>query len=238
MRGHEIGCVDPRAPKLGRRLVMANGARPELLHTPAGGVEEVDAETYRLRRYLNGIPEGQAEIVGGQALPQESCMDYMGGIDFHKGCYVGQELTIRTHHTGVVRKRILPVQLYNPSTDGKPSALTYDPTLQLPDLPAGANISRTNRKGRSAGKFLTRVGNVGLGLCRLEIMTDIKLSDGSEGGYTEEDEFRVERGEEAGDGAEEVRIKAFVPTWHMLGNPTAGGGGRAPVSNTPLSVGH
>jgi folate-binding protein YgfZ len=34
-------------------------------------------------------------------------------VDFRKGCYVGQELTIRTYHTGVVRKRIVPVQIYN-----------------------------------------------------------------------------------------------------------------------------
>lgn len=35
----------------------------------------------------------------------------MNGVNFRKGCYVGQELTIRTHHTGVVRKRILPMTL-------------------------------------------------------------------------------------------------------------------------------
>lgn len=32
-------------------------------------------------------------------------------VDFRKGCYVGQELTVRTYHTGILRKRILPVQI-------------------------------------------------------------------------------------------------------------------------------
>ena len=49
-------------------------------------------------------PEGQIEIPKETALPLESNIDIMGGIDFRKGCYVGQELTIRTHHTGVVRE--------------------------------------------------------------------------------------------------------------------------------------
>ena len=39
-------------------------------------------------------------------------MDLMGGIDFRKGCYIGQELTARTYHTGVIRKRIMPVRVY------------------------------------------------------------------------------------------------------------------------------
>ncbi|TGZ84699.1 Aminomethyltransferase folate-binding domain-containing protein [Ascodesmis nigricans] len=222
----DLGLIDQRAPNFGRRLILPQGSRPEV------DADEVDGEVYRLRRYLNGIPEGQAEIIGGSALPQESCMDYMGGIDFRKGCYVGQELTIRTHHTGVVRKRILPVMLY-PSSAERPQKLDYTPGLEIPELTTGADIKRVNRKGRSAGKFLARVGNVGLGLCRLEVMTDVKLSDGMEGGWKEEDEFRVERNEE--DAAEEIRIKAFVPSWHMLGNTTASQ--NAPVSNTPLSLG-
>jgi folate-binding protein YgfZ len=39
-------------------------------------------------------------------------LELQHGVDFRKGCYVGQELTARTHHTGVVRKRVVPVLLY------------------------------------------------------------------------------------------------------------------------------
>ncbi|KAK6350169.1 ccr4 associated factor [Orbilia brochopaga] len=218
-----IGCVDPRAPGMGRRVVLpstideatARAAAFEDVPTAAAD----DELAYRLKRYLLGVPEAPGEIISGSALPQESNMDYMSGINFHKGCYLGQELTIRTRHTGVVRKRILPVQLYMGSA--RPavgsSAPVYDPSFAPPvPLPTGGNISRVNKKARSAGKFFGSVGNVGLALCRLEIMTSISLGEGP--GYDPEvDEFKVDT--DAGEG-EEVKIKAFVPEWHTTGTIT------------------
>ena len=113
-----ISMTDPR-PGMGMRWL---GTAEETLHDAlrhAAGYEPstypapslVPEDQYMIHRMLHGIAEGQNEIIGGSALPQESNMDFFGGIDFRKGCYLGQELTIRTHHTGVVRKRILPVQL-------------------------------------------------------------------------------------------------------------------------------
>ncbi|KAK2754565.1 Iron-sulfur clusters incorporation protein [Arachnomyces sp. PD_36] len=208
-----IGCVDTRAPGLGSRLLVKDGARlPEEL--PG---KEVSLDTYNLRRILHGVPEGQGEIIHEAALPMESNMDVMGGIDYHKGCYLGQELTIRTHHTGVIRKRILPVQLY--SIDGvlPPEVDTpvYSPQAGIVAPPAGANISRmAARKGRSAGKWLGGVGNVGLALCRLEMMTDIVLTgEGTQ--FSPEQEFKISWDAEAGSGGEagEVKVKAFIPPW-------------------------
>ncbi|KAL9108419.1 MAG: hypothetical protein Q9187_008294, partial [Circinaria calcarea] len=170
---------------------------------------------------------GQGEITRESALPLESCMDYMLGIDFRKGCYVGQELTIRTHHTGVVRKRILPVILYE-GEEHLPEKLTYDPDrakdLLLPPLPPPQsptgtqhNISRLGAKGRSAGKWLGGVGNVGLALCRLELM----VGGQAQGEFCVkwEAEAGGEGGEKATEGGGqgkrgEVRVKAFVPDWH------------------------
>ena len=104
-------------------------------------------------------------------------MDYLNGIDFRKGCYVGQELTIRTQHTGVIRKRILPVQLYDES-ESIPSKLEYSNKKSY-DVQQGADIKAEGGK-RPAGKVLASVGNVGLALCRLENMTDMRVS--AEGG--------------------------------------------------------
>ena len=76
---------------------------------------------------MRGVAEGQQEIARDDSLPMNCNIDLMGGIDFKKGCYVGQELTIRTHHTGVVRRRVVPVMFYEHEGDA-PQTLQYDPS--------------------------------------------------------------------------------------------------------------
>lgn len=201
-----IGCADMRAPGMGRRTVVHRGERPE-----NDSIEEVSVDSYDIRRILNGVPQGHDEIILGEALPQESNIDYMGGIDFRKGCYVGQELTIRTHHTGVVRKRILPVQLYAMDEE-PPEVLEYDQGSTVLSPNAAQNIGRVNTRGRSAGKWLKGVGNVGLALCRLETMTDVRLTEEASQ-WSPENEFKISW--QLDDGEEkQVKIKAFVPDWH------------------------
>jgi len=154
------------------------------------------------------VPEGQSEIAHGTALPLECNMDYMGGIDFRKGCYVGQELTIRTRHTGVVRKRVLPVRLYTVGEEVGEAGLVYDERWKGGLPGSGANIVRVGAEGkaagRSAGRWAAGVGNVGLALCRLEVM----VGEGVAG------EFKVV-GEDGDEEGGEVRVKAFVPSWHL-----------------------
>lgn len=217
---HQIGCEDTRAPGMGRRMILPGGTKPL-----AGWGQETSVGSYEVRRMLLGVAEGQGEILREAALPLESNMDYMGAIDFRKGCYVGQELTIRTRHTGVVRKRISPVQLY-PVADSDqrpPETLSYTPSHSSSDIatpssvplpPAGTNIWRVEPKGRSSGKWLAGVGNIGLALCRLETMTDTVLTDGGNS-YLPQHEFRASWEDEGAVGtAREVGIKAFVPSWH------------------------
>lgn len=203
---YDIGCSDDRAPHFGYRIISSEGTK--LDSSRMQSVRE-----YEIRRMLAGVAEGQGEILKETALPQESNIDYMGGIDFRKGCYVGQELTIRTHHTGVVRKRILPVQIYDFGDREKPPDLAHDKNLEMVLPPRGANISRVDKKGRSAGKWLGGVGNIGLALCRLEVMTDTVLTgEGSQ--WSPEHEFKVAWEPEEGREGGEVKIKAFVPNWH------------------------
>lgn len=208
-----VGCIDTRAPGFGSRIVTPG---PEELRTylpdetQISG-NEVGLEAYTVRRILHGVAEGQSEIIRESALPMESNMDMGRAIDFRKGCYVGQELTIRTHHTGVVRKRIIPVQLYTgdmPTGDGP----VYDPSAGITLPPAGTNINKAGgRRGRSAGKFLDGIGNIGLALCRLEMMTDIALTgEGTQ--FTPGSEFKVSWESEAEQPAE-VKLQAFVPPW-------------------------
>jgi len=211
---------DPRASMGSRGYLVGQDALQSLRQRFAAvsSKEEHHWEEYLIHRMLNGHAEGPVEIASEHALPQESNLDFYGGIDFHKGCYLGQELTIRTHHTGVVRKRILPVQLYthdNPLPKDQTTPL-YDPTAVFPQPPNEANISKCGargRSGRSTGKWLSGYGNIGLALCRLETMTDLSLTAEGSAFDPETDEFEVswQDGETKED--RKVKVKAFVPPW-------------------------
>ena len=222
-----IGELDPR-PGMGYRFVTTTSQHGEKLVRELPQDTLISAEQYQAFRYLRGIAEGSQEIIPGSALPMESNLEFFGGIDFHKGCYVGQELTIRTHHTGVIRKRILPVQLYEVGTtpdqnlergDADIAAIsgvhTKSPehlTVTLP--PPGTNIvkSSSSGRGRSVGKWLGGVGNVGLALCRLEIMTGLQLTEeGSH--YDPAEACSMSWAPSEDETKQTLMAKASVPTW-------------------------
>lgn len=217
-----LSLKDPRVPGLGYRFARLDRKTPEV------DVELATEDSYTIRRYLQGVAEGQDEMAREHSLPQESNIDVMNGIDWRKGCYVGQELTIRTRHRGVVRKRVLPCVLYD-RDQAAPATLAYHADSPLLEsvaghmVPQGTGIGRFEKRGRSAGKWLKGVGNVGLGLCRLEIMTDVTLPGEAATGaaWTGEDEFVLEWGEKDEDEGETgkmgVKVKAFVPEWLRKG---------------------
>ncbi|KAK3075382.1 hypothetical protein LTS18_014051, partial [Coniosporium uncinatum] len=118
-------------------------------------------------------------------------------------CYVGQELTIRTHHTGVVRKRILPVQLYSPE-DAEPTQLEYNPQDAMPSPPSGTDIKKAEGRGRSTGKFLTDEPSSFKPGTEFKMRWERDANAGGEG----EGEAKEGMGRQ-----EEVKIKAFVPGW-------------------------
>ncbi|EMR09208.1 hypothetical protein PNEG_02544 [Pneumocystis murina B123] len=156
-----IGCYDYRAPGMGRRDILPYNIKPTF------ELDEVPLENYRIKRYLLGVPEGPDDIFENKAFPIESCLDYMGGINFYKGCYIGQELTTRIYHAGVVRKRIVPISFYNPN-DSPPSILKYIPSLKFYFPVQATNIVREDSTEKNVGKFCSGIGNIGLGLMRLD----------------------------------------------------------------------
>ncbi|KAJ3372867.1 ccr4 associated factor [Allomyces arbusculus] len=151
-----VGFTDPRWSGLGARAILPAAQAPPV---PATAPEL----EYVLYRYQHGIAEG-SDFASGTSLPLESNMDLLHGIDFRKGCYVGQELTIRTYHTGVVRKRIVPV-VVAPSGKDVPDQWV-DRTVDWPVPPTQAELVGAN--GKSAGKFAVGKFNVGLALVRLD----------------------------------------------------------------------
>jgi tRNA-modifying protein YgfZ len=100
----EVGIVvpDPRLPALGWRAVVAAEDVPEILARPA------DEAAYHARRIAFGVPDGGRDFLYGDAFPHEALMDQLDGVDFDKGCYVGQEVVSRMQHRGTARTRLVP----------------------------------------------------------------------------------------------------------------------------------
>ncbi|KAJ2727015.1 ccr4 associated factor [Coemansia sp. Benny D115] len=176
--GARAWMCDARAPNMGQRVVVA---RDTELQAPAG-FEQRPAAEYALRRMLKGVAEGAVDMTPDQALPLESNLDFMGGVHFSKGCYVGQELTIRTHHRGTVRKRLLPVVYSLDPTAPEavdrsfsPAALPAPQTdiTRVPQDATSAGLAEPPRARRAAvpGRTASAVCNVGLALVRLEHVT-------------------------------------------------------------------
>jgi tRNA-modifying protein YgfZ len=98
---------DPRLPALGLRAMIP----PHLAREAAAdlGAEIVDADAYEAHRIALGAPRGGLDFIYGDAFPHEADMDQLNGVDFAKGCYVGQEVVSRMEHRGTARNRVVPV---------------------------------------------------------------------------------------------------------------------------------
>jgi tRNA-modifying protein YgfZ len=136
---------DPRLSALGLRSMMpphrAAGAAAEL------GAALVAAEEYEAHRIALGIPRGGIDFAYGDAFPHETDMDQLGGIDFAKGCYVGQEVVSRIEHRGTARTRAVPIR--------------YDGAAP----PSGAAITAG---GRQVGAVGSAMRGRGIALLRLD----------------------------------------------------------------------
>jgi tRNA-modifying protein YgfZ len=99
--------ADPRDPRLGWRAILP---RPT---AAAFGSEHVNE--YEGLRIAVGAPKGGLDFAYGDAFPHDANLDLLHGVDFDKGCYVGQEVVSRMKHRGTARKRIARVKLSGPS---------------------------------------------------------------------------------------------------------------------------
>ncbi|HEY2051586.1 MAG TPA: folate-binding protein [Caulobacteraceae bacterium] len=90
---------DPRLPELGWRAIGA---------PPPDGVTRVDSAAYEAHRLALGVP-GSEDYGSEKTYPIEADFDLLAGIDFRKGCYVGQETTSRMKRRGQIRNRMVPI---------------------------------------------------------------------------------------------------------------------------------
>ncbi|MCJ2029961.1 folate-binding protein YgfZ [Methylobacterium sp. J-043] len=133
---------DGRLPALGERLYFAEGAF-------SADATEAD---YHAHRIGLGVPEGGRDFAFSDAFPHEALMDQLGGVDFKKGCYVGQEVVSRMQHRGTARTRILPI-VYRDGPAPEPGT----------EVTAGA---------RSLGVTGSAAGERGLATIRLDRLGD------------------------------------------------------------------
>ncbi|CAA3005668.1 transferase At4g12130, mitochondrial [Olea europaea subsp. europaea] len=154
-RGHNSGWYwnkDPRLDCLGDRSIFPSSTTPPLVEVD----EETDEENFLLWRLEKGVAEGSTEIPKGEAIPLEYNLAGLNAISFDKGCYVGQELIARTHHRGVIRKRLVPLKFLNDS--GK----------EVEQKVAAGSEVIDKTSGKKVGTVTTALGYRGLGLLRLE----------------------------------------------------------------------
>jgi tRNA-modifying protein YgfZ len=100
--------ADPRVPALGLRVMLPPRRAAEAA-TQLGAIM-VEPGEYDAHRIALGIPQGGVDFGYNDAFPHEADMDQLGGVDFAKGCYVGQEVVSRMEHRGIARTRALPVR--------------------------------------------------------------------------------------------------------------------------------
>lgn len=139
-----VAAADPRLSELGFRAIVPGGAIMAPDHAPAS---EGDYDAHRIRL---GVPEGGLDFLFGDAFPHDADMDQLRGVDFDKGCYVGQEVVSRMEHRGTARRRVVLVEGAS--------------------LPArGTEISAGERPIGTLGSV---AGRAGLGLVRLDRARD------------------------------------------------------------------
>ena len=102
-----LSYADPRLGALGTRSILP----PQLAAEAAAalGATLTDDDAYEAHRIALGVPRGGMDFIYGDTFPHEADMDQLSGVDFEKGCYVGQEVVSRVEHRSNARSRVLPI---------------------------------------------------------------------------------------------------------------------------------
>ena len=147
-----IGLVgdDPRLTALGWRAIVAAEDAAALASPPEGEAESREARpgegesatpghgAYHAHRIALGVPEGGKDFLFNDTFPHEALMDQLNGVDFDKGCYIGQEVVSRMQHRGTARTRIVPV-VYEDGFTAEPWSEVTAGERRLGKVGTGAN---------------------------------------------------------------------------------------------------
>jgi folate-binding protein YgfZ len=152
--------ADPRDPRLGWRAILLRPVAAALGFEHAGEYEGL--------RIAVGAPKGGLDFVYGDAFPHDANFDLLNGVDFDKGCYVGQEVVSRMKHRGTARKRVTRVKLAGPPPAPGTPVLDRDFAVGALGSSSGREalaLIRLDRaeEAKAAGRTLS-AGGVGLAL--------------------------------------------------------------------------
>ena len=139
-----LAIADPRLAALGARLILPVNANLSSLSLALGTLDDYDR-----RRIQLGIPDGSRDMEVDKTVLLEAGFDELNGVDWKKGCYMGQELTARTKYRGLVKRRLMPITTNGP----------------LP--PPGTRITLD---GRDAGEIRSTQGDVAMAMVRLNML--------------------------------------------------------------------
>jgi folate-binding protein YgfZ len=142
----DLAFADPRDAALGWRILAPLELAPKI--AGAIGADLVDAADYEARRIATGVPRGGLDFIYGDAFPHETNMDRLHGVDFDKGCYVGQEVVSRMQHRGTARTRTVRVTLDGAPPEAGTAILAGDKPVGTMGSTSGQNglaLIRTDR---------------------------------------------------------------------------------------------
>lgn len=123
----DLAFADPRNAELGTRILIPEDLKQKL--SDLIGAELVDAADYEAHRIALGVPRGGLDFIYSDAFPHETNMDRLAGVDFDKGCYVGQEVVSRMQHRGTARTRSVKVLLEDSSPEAGVSVMAGDKSV-------------------------------------------------------------------------------------------------------------
>jgi len=143
--GSGIAFTDPRLVEAGARLIQPLGK------TDFPAVDLAEPDAYDAHRTALGLPDSSRDLIVDKSVLLENGFDELNGVDWQKGCYMGQEVTARTKHRGLLKKRLMPVVIDGPAPEPGTSIMAGD---------------------RKAGEMRSSCGSIGLAMIRLDYLDD------------------------------------------------------------------
>ena len=144
----DLAFADPRSTALGWRILAPEELKQKVADLI--GADLVDSAVYEAHRIASGVPRGGLDFMYGDAFPHETNMDRLNGVDFDKGCYVGQEVVSRMQHRGTARTRTVRVVLEDFSPEAGTAILAGEKPVGTIGSTSGQNGLALIRVDRAA----------------------------------------------------------------------------------------